>query len=108
MRSLMSVLPVVAMDSAETTWIGLVLTSFGTAMRDPVTITSSTTGAAASGAGAVCAVAVSVHALAKTAMSTSTIIENRDFCFTFPNPHPRCLPTMFVLPKFSNCTIEIL
>ncbi len=39
-RSLMSVFPVVAMDSADMTCIGLVLTAFGAAMREPVTTIS--------------------------------------------------------------------
>ena len=40
MMSVMSVFPDTWMDFDETTWIGLVLTSFGEAMRDPVTMIS--------------------------------------------------------------------
>jgi len=40
MRSLISVLPVVSMDSDDMTCIGLVLTAFGAAMREPVTMIS--------------------------------------------------------------------
>jgi hypothetical protein len=51
-RSLMSVLPVVSMDCDEMTWMGLVLVSFGAAMREPVTMTSWSAGAAAPSEGA--------------------------------------------------------
>src|ERR1700722_83778 len=40
MMSLMSVFPDTCIDFEETTWIGLVLTSFGEAIRDPVTMIS--------------------------------------------------------------------
>jgi len=40
MRSLISVLPVVSIYFDEMTFIGLVLTSFGAAMREPVTMIS--------------------------------------------------------------------
>src|SRR6185437_12427600 len=67
--------------------MGLVLTSFGAAMREPVTTTSSTTGAAvASVAGAVCAVAVSVHALTKAATKSSTPLVSGHFRFTCLGP----------------------
>src|SRR5579863_1901217 len=38
--SMMSVLPDTWIDFAEMTWMGLVLTSFGAAMREPVTMIS--------------------------------------------------------------------
>src|ERR1700744_2404614 len=40
MMSLMSVLPEILIDCEDTTCIGLVLTSLGDAMRDPVTMIS--------------------------------------------------------------------
>src|SRR5579862_493671 len=47
-------------------------------MREPVTTTSSTTGAAvASGDGALCAAAVSAHVLARTAMRRSTNVASQ-------------------------------
>src|ERR1700761_119736 len=62
MMSLISVLPETWIDCDDTTWMGLVLTSFGEAIRDPVTMISvsgAASGAAASacgaGAGTFCA-----------------------------------------------------
>src|ERR1700722_1512467 len=58
MRSVISVLPLASMYFDERTSIGLVLTSFGAAMRDPVTMISCSAGSgAAAAAGACCAIA---------------------------------------------------
>src|SRR5277367_546335 len=57
MRSLISVLPVVAMDSDDMTWIGLVLTAFGAAMREPVTTISCRGSAVTASLGCCCATA---------------------------------------------------
>ena len=67
-RSLISVLPVVAMASADTTCIGLVLTAFGAAMREPVT-TISCRGGSATLAAVIgcCASAVALAAAATSA-----------------------------------------
>src|SRR6202034_1725801 len=55
MISLMSVLPDTWMDFAEMTWMGLVLTSFGAAMREPVTMISCSGGESCVTGGACCA-----------------------------------------------------
>ena len=56
MRSVTSVLPLVSIYFDDRTSIGLVLTSFGAAMRDPVTMISCS-GASGAAAGACCAIA---------------------------------------------------
>ena len=54
MMSVMSVMPDTWMDFAEMTWMGLVLTSFGAAMREPVTMISCSGGESAATGGACC------------------------------------------------------
>src|ERR1700676_2579865 len=66
MRSLISVLPVVAMDSADMTCIGLVLTAFGAAIREPVTTISCMGSAVTASLGCCCAKAGRLVAAAKT------------------------------------------
>jgi hypothetical protein len=72
MRSLISVLPVVAMDSDVMTSIGLVLTAFGAAMREPVTMISCRGSAVAASLVGCCATAVRVLAKPKTPTSSSS------------------------------------
>src|SRR5882757_2599051 len=54
MRSLISVFPLVSMYCEDSTWIGLVLTAFGAAIRDPVTMISVRAGSVSAAATAAC------------------------------------------------------
>src|ERR1700730_414376 len=55
MMSVMSFLPVARISLLLITWIGLALSAFGEAIREPVITTSSTTGGAVALGGGVCA-----------------------------------------------------
>ena len=84
MISQISVLPVVAIACDEITWIGLVLCSFGAAMREPVITTSRGSAGAASGALAACgpgdcASACAAHRLAAIAKTNLATINLESF-----------------------------
>ena len=72
----MSDLPLASIYCEDMTWIGLVLTSFGAAMRDPVTMISCSTGSAATPAVGACWAMAGI-CMAATHTPADKVIVNR-------------------------------
>src|SRR3984957_6244050 len=86
MRSLISVLPVVSMDSDDMTSIGLVLTAFGAAMREPVTMISCRGSSVAATLACCCAKADTLAAAAKTATKSCVLQAEKKWVRGFYTP----------------------